>query len=158
MSQTENNKKQQVAVTHIEGSMKNSPLVRQNSKRALDKSPSSSMSILKMARKRIRKSDKGSFTDEQMRKAVEEVLKNNTTLRNAAEMYNVKYQTLARYVTKQKQNEGQNILEKNRKKQAWNGCMVFLKRHSNVSIRRPENCSLSRVTAFNFQSNVFSKI
>lgn len=159
-----------------------------------------------MARGRKRKSDKGNFTEEQMRNAVAAVITDNLKLRAAAENFGVKFQTLARYVKKQRQagpdintrmtpnyscrqiftNEQENLLKSyilkcskmcyghstfsvrtlayemaqfnhieipeswEIKKQAgleW--LHGFFKRHPDVSVRRPENCSLSRMTAFN---------
>lgn len=55
-----------------------------------------------MAGGRKRKSDKGSFTDEQMRNAVEAVITGNLSLSATAENVGVKFQTLARYVKNQK--------------------------------------------------------
>lgn len=162
-----------------------------------------------MARGRKRKSDRGSFTKEQMKSAVNDVIENNVSLRNAAEQYNLKFQTFARYVTKQKNAVGEeirmtpkyasrNIFSEaqelalkdyiiqcskmcygqtmfNVRTLAYEMAMVnglnvpdswkrdknaglewlhgFFKRHPDIAVRRPENCSLSRMTAFN-ENNV----
>lgn len=57
-----------------------------------------------MSRGRKRKSDKGLFAPESMKRAVEDVLVNKYSLRKAAERNSVKHQTLARYVKKSQQN------------------------------------------------------
>jgi hypothetical protein len=51
-----------------------------------------------MSRGRKRKSEKGLFSAESMKRAVEDVTKHKLSLKKAAEKNNVKHQTLARYV------------------------------------------------------------
>ncbi|KAJ8917077.1 hypothetical protein NQ315_012996 [Exocentrus adspersus] len=162
-----------------------------------------------MARGRIRTTNKGTFTEEQMKNAVNEVVKYGGSLRKTAERYNLKFQTLARYVSKQKQHENENIRMipkydcrkiftaqqelllveyivkcsqmcygqttfnvrtlayematmnninipeswKRDKRAGLEWLHGFFKRHPNISVRRPESCSLSRMTAFN-RSNI----
>jgi hypothetical protein len=53
---------------------------------------------LRLSRGRKRKSEKGLFSAESMKKAVEDVTKHKLSLKKAAEKNNVKHQTLARYV------------------------------------------------------------
>lgn len=48
-----------------------------------------------------RKSDKGSFTEQTMKDAVAKVLEGRT-IRSVAKQMNLKFQTLARYVKKEK--------------------------------------------------------
>lgn len=159
-----------------------------------------------MARGRKRKSDKGSFTDEQMRNAVEAVITGNLSLRATAEKFGVKFQTLARYVKNQREagpdsqirmtpnyscrqiftNDQEDALKdyilkcskmcygqstfsvrtlafemaqinhieipeswRIKKQAGLEWLHGFFRRNSDVSVRRPENCSLSRMTAFN---------
>ncbi|KAI4460163.1 hypothetical protein MML48_6g00004783 [Holotrichia oblita] len=56
----------------------------------------------KMARGRQRQSTKGNFTKEQMEAAVRMVIEEQMSLRKCAERNGIKFQTLQRYVTKQK--------------------------------------------------------
>jgi hypothetical protein len=60
-----------------------------------------------MSRGRKRKSEKGLFSAESMKRAVKDVIKHKLSLRKAAEKNNVKHQTLARYV-KMTQNNKSN--------------------------------------------------
>ncbi|KAJ8931695.1 hypothetical protein NQ314_015342 [Rhamnusium bicolor] len=62
-----------------------------------------------MARGRKRKTDKGSFKEEQMKRAVLQMIEQGSSLRKAADQNNVKFQTLASYVKRQKQNVGVEI-------------------------------------------------
>jgi hypothetical protein len=62
-----------------------------------------------MARGRTRKTDKGSFNENDMRQAVRKVSVNKLSIRKAAILHNVKHQTLARYVKKQNSHQGQEI-------------------------------------------------
>ncbi|KAK9686459.1 CENP-B N-terminal DNA-binding domain [Popillia japonica] len=55
-----------------------------------------------MARGRQRKTTKGDFTKEQMEAGVRLVVEEQMSLRKAAERTGIKFQTLQRYVTKQK--------------------------------------------------------
>lgn len=62
-----------------------------------------------MSRGRKRKTDKGTFSEDSMKQAVEAVLKGDingrkVSLREAALQYHVKYQTLFRYVKKSREN------------------------------------------------------
>lgn len=59
-----------------------------------------------MSRGRKRKSEKGLFSAESMKSAVQDVIKHKLSLRKAAEKNNVKHQTLARYVRKTRNSEG----------------------------------------------------
>lgn len=160
-----------------------------------------------MARGRIRKSDKGSFSAVQMGNAIKAV-NNGSSIRGAAKNFNLKFQTLARYVKKHKEagdapirltpnyscrkiftNEQENDLKQyiikcskmcygqstfNIRKLAYEMATInnievpdswkkdkiaglewlhgFLKRAPDISIRRAENCSLSRMTAFNINN------
>lgn len=57
-----------------------------------------------MSRGRVRKTNKGQFTEDQMKNAVRQVIQDKLSLREAAERNGVKFQTLARYVKKKKSN------------------------------------------------------
>ena len=58
-----------------------------------------------MARGRVRKGDKGSFSGVQMENAIKAV-NSGSSLREAAKNFNLKFQTLARYVKKHKEASG----------------------------------------------------
>ncbi|KAJ8926464.1 hypothetical protein NQ314_021167 [Rhamnusium bicolor] len=62
-----------------------------------------------MARGRKRKTDKGSFKEEQMKRAVLQVIGLGSSLRKAADQNNAKFQIQASYLKKQKQNVGVKI-------------------------------------------------
>lgn len=152
-----------------------------------------------------KKSTKGLFTEAAMKNAVKDVISNHMSLREAAERNDVKFQTLARYVNKQKKSPNESIHMKpkydtrriftdeqesslvnyvlqcskmcygkstkdvrilayelaiannvnvpkswkDNKKAGVDWLNAFIKRHSNISIRQPEGCSLSRATSFN---------
>lgn len=61
-----------------------------------------------MSRGRKRKTDKGSFSEETMRRAVMDVIENKMSLRQAAKEYDLKLTTLHRYITKTK-TQGEDI-------------------------------------------------
>ncbi|XP_063931371.1 tigger transposable element-derived protein 6-like [Zophobas morio] len=140
-----------------------------------------------------------------MKNAVKDVISNHMGLREAVERNDVKFQTLARYVNKQKKSPNESISMKpkydtrriftdeqesslvnyvlqcskmcygkstkdvrilayelaiannvnvpkswkDNKKAGVDWLNAFIKRHSNISIRQPEGCSLSRATSFN---------
>lgn len=62
-----------------------------------------------MARGRQRKSTKGQFDEQSMRAAVRAVIEEKISLREAAERYNLKFQTVYEYVKRQKQNSTKEI-------------------------------------------------
>lgn len=155
-----------------------------------------------MVRKK-RERTRATFTPESMEAAVAEVRDNGTSLRQAAEMYNVKFTTLRRYVLKKQEDPnarmepnysvravfskvqeeslckyikkcsemayGLNTTKvrklayemahrnrikcpeswKTNKRASADWLRAFIKRATCLSIRKPEACSLSRLTSFN---------
>lgn len=76
-------------------------------------------------RNRQRKKNISSFTDEEMRTAVQLVLNENYTIRKAAEEYNVHYVTLSRYVNKQKKANDEGVGEEVRMTPKYKSHLIF---------------------------------
>ncbi|KAB0803423.1 hypothetical protein PPYR_00393 [Photinus pyralis] len=165
-----------------------------------------------MSRGRKRKTEKGNFSEASMKRAVEEVVRHNVSLRVAASNNNVKFQTLFRYVKKLKADPNKSLEEvtmkpnyqsrliftseqekmlvdyilrcskmcygkstidvrklayemakinsipihpswEDSKRASIDWMQAFIKRNPEVSIRQPENCSMSRATSFNKHNN-----
>lgn len=62
-----------------------------------------------MSRGRHRKSAKRLFSPKLMKSAMKDVTENNLSLRKAADKYNAKYQTLARYVKLKRENPNKTL-------------------------------------------------
>jgi hypothetical protein len=89
-----------------------------------------------MPRQRPRKTDKGSFTEEVMNRGVQLVLQGHS-LKVAASQVGLKFQTLARYVKKKKDNPNTNI----RMKPNYSVNRVFTTQQENQLVEYLLNCS-----------------